>query len=101
MGQFGPEVLFLMEAQRRTGAQQIAGSSDPQGIALMYLGADQTLVGEEIFASGAYLERRKPHVAALLAQDWLRWAIILLIVIGFIAANIAGVSPLSWFTLYP
>ncbi len=100
-GQFGPEVLFLMEAHRRTGAQQIGGSSDPQGIALMRLSADQTLVGEEIFASGAYLERRKPNIASLLAQDWLRWAIVLLIIIGFVAANITGINPLSWFTLYP
>ena len=99
-GQFGPEVLFLMEAQRRSGAQQIAGSSDSQAVALMYLSADHVLVGEEIFASGAYLEQRSVHIASLFAQDSLRWLIIILLLIGFIAANIVGVSPLGWFTLY-
>lgn len=100
-GHFGPEALFLMEAQRRTGAQQIAGSSNWQGAALMFLTADHALIGEEIFASGAYLERRPTHLASLLAQDGLRWAIVLLIIVGFIAANITGKDPLSWFTMFP
>ncbi|MFL5735406.1 MAG: DUF6754 domain-containing protein [Chloroflexia bacterium] len=101
VGQFGPEVLFLMEAQRRSGANQIAGSSDPQAAALMLLSADHTLVGEEIFASGAYLERRQSHIASLLAQDGLRWVVILVIIAGFIVANALGESPRVWFGPYP
>jgi hypothetical protein len=101
VGQFGPEVLFLLEAQRRSGANQIAGSSDPQAAALMLLAADQTLIGEEIFASGAYLERRQSHIASLLAQDGLRWIVILAIIAGFIVANILGEGPSTWFGLYP
>jgi hypothetical protein len=97
VGQFGPEVLFLLEAQRRTGANQIAGASDAQGAALMLLAADQTLVGEEIFASGAYLEQRQSHIASLLTQDWLRWIVILAIVAGFVVANILGEDPHTWF----
>jgi hypothetical protein len=100
-GQFGPEALFLVEAQRRSGAQQITGSSDQQGAALMYLSGDQTLIGEEIFASGAYLERRPTHIASLMAQDGLRWAIIVAIIVGFIVANYTGTDPLKWFTMYP
>jgi hypothetical protein len=100
-GQFGPEVLFLMEAQRRSGAQQVAGASDPEAVALMFLMADHTLIGEEIFASGAYLERRKTHVASLLAQDGLRWAVIAAILLGFILANVLKVDPRSWLSLYP
>src|SRR4051812_20126957 len=100
-GKFGPEVLLLTEAQRRSGAQQIAGSSDPEGNALIFLTADQTLIGEEIFAAGAYLEQRPTHIASLLAQDGLRWAVIIAIVIGFIIANVIGTNPLQWFTMYP
>jgi len=100
-GHFGPEALFLMEAQRRSGADQIAGSSDPQALALMYLAADETLIGEEMFASGAYLERRKSHVASLMAQDGLRWIVILLIIAGFIALNVLGNTWQQWITFYP
>ncbi|HEY0070169.1 MAG TPA: DUF6754 domain-containing protein [Chloroflexia bacterium] len=100
-GQFGPEVLLITEAQRRTKAYQIAGSSDPQALALMTLTVDHTLVGEEIFASGAYLERRTSHIASLLAQDGLRWIIILLIIAGFILVNVLGQEWFDILTLYP
>lgn len=100
-GHFGPEVLFLMEAQRRSGAQQITGSSDSQGLALMSITADHTILGEEIFASGAYLERRTSHIASVLSQDGLRWAIIALIIAGFILVNALGKSPSQLLTYYP
>ncbi len=100
-GHFGPEVLLIIEAQRRSGAQQIAGASDPQALALMQITTDHTLIGEEIFASGAYLERRTSHIAALLAQDGLRWAVIALIIIGFILVNVLGQSWQDLITFYP
>ena len=101
VGQFGPEVLFLIEAQRRSGAQQITGSSNPQALAVMALTADHTVVGEEIFASGAYLERRTSHIASVLSQDGLRWAVLALIIIGFIIVNVLGRSPVDLLTFYP
>jgi hypothetical protein len=63
----------------------------------MLLAADQTLVGEEIFASGAYLERRQSHIASVLTQDWLRWIVILAIIAGFVVANLLGEDPRTWF----
>lgn len=101
VGHFGPEVLFLMEAQRRSGAHQITGSSDPQALAVMALNADHTIIGEEIFASGAYLERRSSHIASLLSQDGLRWAVVALIIIGFILVNVLGQSPVELLSFYP
>ncbi|MBF6613062.1 MAG: hypothetical protein IVW55_08030 [Chloroflexi bacterium] len=99
-GQFGPEVLLLTEAQRRTGAQQIAGSSEHQGLAILFITADYPLLGEEIFASGAYLEQRTTNIATLLAQDGLRWVLVALIIIGFILTNI-GIDLTKIFSLYP
>lgn len=100
-GYFGPEVLFLIEAQRRSGAQQITGASDPQALALMSITADHTLIGEEIFASGAYLEKRGSYIASLLSQDGLRWAIILLIIAGFVLVNILRQSWPNLISFYP
>ncbi|HYP42004.1 MAG TPA: DUF6754 domain-containing protein [Chloroflexia bacterium] len=100
-GQFGPEVLLITEAQRRSGAQQIAGASDPQALALMTITVDHTLIGEEIFASGAYLEQRRSHIASLLAQDGLRWVVIAIIIAGFIIVNILGQEWATLFSLYP
>lgn len=101
VGQFGPEVLILTEVQRRNGAQQIIGSSDHQALALIDISADHTLIGEEIFASGAYLEHRTTHIASLLAQDGLRWALLALIVLGFIIGNILGINWNETLSLIP
>jgi hypothetical protein len=100
-GQFGSEVLLLTEAQRRSGAHQVVGSTVPQGAALVTLTADQALVGEEVFASSAYLERRTAHIASLLAQDGLRWIIILAVIIGFVLVNVFGVSWTQVFSTTP
>jgi hypothetical protein len=100
-GHFGPEVLILTEAQRRSGAQQIVGSSDFEGMALLNITADHALVGEEIFASGAYLEHRATHIASLLAQDALRWILILLILAGFILLNVFGRDWTQVFSFLP
>jgi hypothetical protein len=100
-GQFGPEVLVLTEAQRRSGAQQIIGSTDHQGIALLSITADHTLIGEEVFASGAYLERRTTTSASLMSQDGLRWALIVLIIAGFILVNVFGKEWAQVLTLLP
>jgi hypothetical protein len=91
-GQFGPEVLILAEVHRRNGAQQIMGASDHQALALLTITADHTLVGEEIFASGAYLEHRTTHIASLLAQDGLRWVLILFLIAGFVIGNVLGIN---------
>lgn len=92
VGQFGPEVLILSEVQRRNGAQQIIAATDHEALALTQISADHTLIGEEIFASGAYLENRTTHIASLLAQDGLRWAVLVLIVLGFIIGNMIGIN---------
>lgn len=101
VGHFGPSVLLITEAQRRQGAQQIAGSSDPQALALLTVSTDHTLIGEEIFASGAYLERRTSHIASLLAQDGLRWIVIAFIIAGFILVNVLGKAWPDLVSLYP
>ena len=100
-GTFGSEVLLLTEAQRRSGAHQVVGSTVPQGAALVTLTADQALVGEEVFAPGAYLERRTTHIASLLAQDGLRWIIVLAIIAGFVLMNVFGVSWTQVFSTTP
>ena len=59
------------------------------------------MIGEEIFASGTYLEHRTTNSASLLAQDGLRWAVIVLIIAGFILVNIFGKEWSQVLTLLP
>jgi hypothetical protein len=48
------------------------------------------LVGEELYASGAYIQASTMHVASLHAQDFLRWAIVAVILVAG-ALKLAGV----------
>lgn len=75
IGSFGEEYLLMGETGARRGVHQIVGTSDPQTLPLVYATADDTLVGEEAFAGGAYTSRLPVQIASLLAEDWARWAL--------------------------
>ncbi len=91
VGPWSREYLLVNEAQQRAGLPAVAGATDPEALAPMLLGADYTLIGEEIFAGGAYLDADPAHQASLLTQDIVRGLVLLLIVVGVVLAS-AGVS---------
>jgi hypothetical protein len=80
IGEFGDEYLLMGEAAQRKKIAHIGGASDPNVIPYVYVSADQTLMGEEMYAAGAYLKRKPWHIGSLLAQDFMRWVIALVIV---------------------
>jgi hypothetical protein len=76
VGSFGDEYLLMGETGARVGVRQIAGTSDPRTLPFVYASADETLVGEEIFAGGAYTSRLPIQIGSLLTEDWARWAVV-------------------------
>ncbi len=81
-GSFGVEAALAADFGERERAFTIAGTDDVQSQALFYAVAEHTLIGEEVFASGAYLGVGGLHRASLRAQDVIRVIIILLILGG-------------------
>lgn len=81
-GHFGPEIALLTEAADRTGGFTLAGSDHLAGQAVLYASAQEPLIGEELFAGGAYLRAGKIHTASLRGQDVLRWLVIAAILVG-------------------
>lgn len=77
-GQFGPEYLLLGESAARQGTALYAGGVQPEILPYQLLTTPHTLMGEELFAAGAF-GRGRDGRARLAAADWLRWAVILLI----------------------
>jgi hypothetical protein len=84
LGSFGSEVALINEAGERTNSLTLAGTDDVAAQSVIYASADQPLIGEETYASGAYLGAGPMHVASLHAQDILRWVLAGVIVIGSI-----------------
>lgn len=90
LGSFGSEVALMADASEQSGGFTIAGTDNIATQAVLYAMAQEPLIGEEAYASGAYLGAGAAHVASLRAQDLLRWIIIGSLLLG-ILAKLAGV----------
>ncbi|MBK8024559.1 MAG: hypothetical protein IPK19_24805 [Chloroflexi bacterium] len=82
VGEFNSALALPLEAISRRRGISIAGSTSLDGLAVAYAMADEALLGEEIFAAGAYLGDSPAHNAGVLTMDVLRW----LVVLGLLAS---------------
>lgn len=90
IGHFGPEVALLTDAAERTNSMAVAAADEPAAQAVLFASVDDPLVGEELFAAGAYSNAGSAHNASLQVQDILRWAVIL-ILLGGSALKLVGI----------
>lgn len=81
IGTFGSEAALITSAGERSQSHTLAGTDNLPGQAVMYASAHDPLIGEEMYAGGAYLDVSPMHEASLHAQDVARWAIIVVIVL--------------------
>jgi hypothetical protein len=86
IGHFGPEAALLTEASDRENISIIGASDDLAGQAVLFANTQDALIGEELFAAGAYLGAGPSHLASLTVQDILRWLVIITL-LGGVAAK--------------
>lgn len=82
VGNFGPEIGLLTEAADRQNATIIAASDSLPAQAVLFATSNEPLIGEELFAAGAYTQAGPAHAASLVIQDIMRWIIIGTLVFG-------------------
>ena len=82
IGHFASEVALITEAGERANSLTLAGTDSVPGQAVLFAAAQETLIGEETFAGGAYLGAGPMHLASLRAQDVFRWILIVVILGG-------------------
>lgn len=87
LGTFYAESLILAETGKSVGAIQIAGTAMPSQLPFFIAACDYTLIGEELFAASAYLSREPKLLGSLKGQDTAKLVIMLIIVIGVLAAT--------------
>jgi hypothetical protein len=87
-GAFGNEGALAAGFGEREGLYVIAGTEDVQSQALIFATAGYPLIGEETFAGGAYLGVGGLHKASLRTQDFIRFLIIVIILIGVILSTL-------------
>jgi hypothetical protein len=89
IGHFGSEIALMLEAAGRQNMDQIVGSDDPTALAIGAAMGDELLIGEELFAAGAYLKGEPSQIASLQVQDILRLVIFIFILL-FALAHMVG-----------
>ncbi|MCB0321350.1 MAG: hypothetical protein KDD60_10535, partial [Bdellovibrionales bacterium] len=92
-GYFAAESLILAEAGQQVGAMQVAASVSPEQVPFFICTCDYTLIGEELYASSAYLSREPIQLGSLAGQDYAKLIFLLLILIG------TGI--VTWNSIFP
>jgi hypothetical protein len=85
MGFTGTECLYITGSPATRKIQHVGGTSSPLGAALLHIATGETLVGEEFYATRAYL-RRSSNDRSLIVQDWLRYFILFAVIVGVVLA---------------
>lgn len=84
IGFFQAENLITLEAAKDSGAVNIGGAVRTLRIPGMAFGCDYFLMGEEVFAAGAFCSRDPLRLGSLLGQDLCKLAAIIVILLGFV-----------------
>lgn len=92
VGHFDAEGGLIAAAAQRSEGFSLGGSDSLSGQAVLFAAADEPLLGEEVFAAGAYTNAGTAHQASLRTQDALRGLLIVLIILTALAPLFAGLE---------
>jgi hypothetical protein len=90
MGYFLAESLLLTEVGAATGAIQIAATDSESQLPFFFTSCDYTLIGEELYAAGAYLSREPMLLSVLKLQDFGKLFMMISVIAGGIAVAAAA-----------
>lgn len=90
MGYFMAESLLLAEVGATSGAIQIAGTDVEHQLPFFFTACDYTLIGEELYAAGAYLSREPMLVSALKVQDFGKLFVMVSVFFGMICVALGA-----------
>lgn len=92
MGYYYAESILLTEVGASTGAIQIAGTDAEHQLPFFFTTCDYTLIGEELYAAGAYLSKDPVLVGTLRGQDVGKAFVMLAIVVCLALATWASLK---------
>lgn len=82
IGNFAFDALMYAEAGNQAGAIQIGGTANTTQIPFFVAACDYALIGEEIYAAAAYLTKDPDRIATIVAEDWGKFAVAALVILG-------------------
>ncbi|NPA93548.1 MAG: hypothetical protein GXO56_07705 [Chloroflexi bacterium] len=90
VGSFGPEVALIADGSSGHDALTVAGTDNIAAQAVLYASADEPLIGEEVYAAGAYVGSGGLHGTSVVVQDIFRWFLIAAMVGGALFKLLGG-----------
>jgi hypothetical protein len=91
-GRYAAESLILAEAGQQIGAVQVAATTSPEQVPFFITACDYTLIGEELYAAGAYLSEDPVQTGSLRGQDFGKLLFFVLILFGVFQATYYSVK---------
>jgi hypothetical protein len=88
LGRFFAESLILAETGYLTGAVQIAGTCEFTQLPFFVAACDYTLIGEELYATSAYLSRDPDQIAQIKAADVVKVVAAAVLIVGVAFATL-------------
>ena len=99
LGRFFAEALLLAETGYVNKSIQIGGTAEPTQLPFFVAACDYTLIGEERFATSAYLSGDPRLVSSLKASDYVKLFIVVALVLGTLAASLGNDTIITFFTI--
>lgn len=90
MGGFDGTAVGLAESGAAAGAMQVAGTAQLPQIPFFVASCDYTLIGEELYAAGAFLSKDRDKAGGIVAQDWIKAAVIAVVLLGVTMATLGS-----------
>ncbi len=90
VGAFAAETMLLAEASYQAGAAQIAGTTNMYQLPFFVASCDFTLIGEEMFAAGAFLAKDSVQLGSLAGQDFGKALAVFLILLGIFSKTLGS-----------
>lgn len=87
IGYFMAESLLFAEGGAQAGAIQVAGTGNLAQTAFFVAACDYTLIGEELYAGGAYLSQDATQIGSLGGQDYVKLVTMCFILLGTLLAT--------------
>jgi hypothetical protein len=93
IGSWAAEALVILENAYISGAMQVGGTASIYQLPFFIAASDFVVIGEELYAAGAYLSQDQEQIASIVGQDLGRVLVVGLIILGGVLAS-TGMS--SW-----
>ena len=97
LGGFGGEALILAEMGHSAGAVQIAGTAEDKQLPFFVVACDHTLIGEEFYATSAYISKDPKLLGTLKAADVVKAVVIFILLLGSVLELLGIHTITSWF----